>query len=118
MHAQSDPFSYVVDYENSGVVVSESDTLYNVSCNITLNDTLNIEEIQLKVGTTKSGEDIFQHDFDFDSEDLPNEIIYTRTGQEISLGLGSMTHLSKHYFEIKLQYADGSQSNSVYAEVE
>lgn len=68
-------------------VTMQSDTLYNLSFEINLQDTINIKKVNVKVGSSFKGNEIFDGDY----------IFYPETGEQ------SDTKISRDFFKIKGQ---------------
>lgn len=89
-------------------------TVYLVGMNISLYDSTNIQNIEVKLGSTDGGSDLLSHTFAFDiTGQLGNGLSYSRVGYAISLGLGELTGIDSYFAEVRVQHTDGSYSPSI-----
>ncbi|MFZ7114433.1 MAG: hypothetical protein ACO1G9_03555 [Bacteroidota bacterium] len=89
-------------------------TIFDVGMNVNLYDTLNIEEIEVKIGSTSGGSDIFSRSFVYDvSGSLGSGVSYSRDEYKIHLGLGSHMQMLDYYGQVRIKKTDGSYTTAV-----
>lgn len=77
---------------------------------VIVSDTLNISEIELRLGNELSASDMMMHSFVFDSQPS-SPYSYLRTGNRIKIGIGIVTATDMFYGEARLKYSNGSWSS-------
>jgi len=89
-------------------------TVFSVEMNVNLFDTLNIQELEVKIGTSSGASDIFSHSFVFDvSGSLGSGLFYLRDAYSIQLGLGNRMQMLNYYSQVRIKKADGSYTDAV-----
>ncbi|HKR04823.1 MAG TPA: hypothetical protein VJY62_09320 [Bacteroidia bacterium] len=82
----------------------------NNSFTIIISDTTGISEVEVRLGSEMSASDIILHSFNYDAQpSYPYS--YTRSGNQIKLGIGSITITDVYYGEVRLKYSNGSWSS-------
>lgn len=86
-------------------------TIFETSMQLDLYDTLDIQSIEVKIGTSSGASDIFIRSFIYDvSGSLGGGITYLRNGYQISLGLGKLMHMLNYFSEVRVYKSDGNYS--------
>jgi len=89
-------------------------TIFDVVMHVNLFDTLNIQQIEVKIGSSPGASDIFSNSFVFDSSPVPpSGWSYFRDEYAIVLGLGHLQQMLSYYSQIRIQKTDGSFSDAV-----
>ncbi len=102
------------NFSADGLPVVSDSTVYSVTMNVSLYDTTNIQSVEVKVGTTDGGADLFNHSYQYDvSGGLGNGRTYARSGFKITLGLGSLTGIDSYFSEVRIQFLDGTYSDPI-----
>lgn len=97
-----------------GLPLITDSTVYSVSMNVSLYDTTNIQSIEVKVGTTAGGSDLFNHSYVYDVfGNLGNARTYSRNGFQVTLGLGSLIGIDSYFSEVRIQFMDGTYSDPI-----
>ena len=75
-------------------------------------DTNSVNEIEVMVGTESNSSEMFSHTFTFDQNSgLPSGVSYARTGNEIIVGMGTVTLLNAYNAKVRLKNTSNSWSN-------
>ena len=69
---------------------------------VQLTDTVGIDSIQVKLGTTDGGNELAEERFAYDGSNVPTGMTYTRTGNLVQLKLGNFTGVSSFFGEARL----------------
>ncbi|MBL0105046.1 MAG: hypothetical protein IPP51_15545 [Bacteroidetes bacterium] len=94
--------------------VETDSTVYSVVVNVNLFDTVDVQNIEVKIGTTAGGSDLVNQTFAFDvSGSLSGGMSYLRELYRVQLGVGNLIGLGDYYAEVRVQRLDGSYSPSV-----
>ncbi len=89
-------------------------TIFDVVMHVNLFDTLNIQQIEVKIGSVQGASDIFSNNFVFDASPPPiGGLTYFRDEYSIRLGLGTMQQMLSYYAVVRIQRTNGSYSESV-----
>ena len=79
----------------------------NNSFTVTVSDTTGISEVEVRLGSELAGSDIILHSFSYDSQPS-SPYSYSRTGNQINLGIGSITLSDMYYGEVRLKDSNGN----------
>ncbi|MFI5219199.1 MAG: hypothetical protein ACHQNT_06890 [Bacteroidia bacterium] len=80
-----------------------------------LEDTTNVINIHVKLGTTLGSSDLLNKIFVFDQSGIfMDGTSYKRENEVIYLGLGNFIGINTYYAEAKLEYANAVFSQSIY----
>lgn len=91
-------------------MISDS-TIYQVGMNLNLYDSTDIQNIEVKLGSTDGGSEFMSHVFAFDvSGSLGGGLSYVRNGNSIQLGLGELTGVYSYFAEVRVQHLNGTYS--------
>ena len=113
LSAQTGDFNFRIYYQTTSNNPAVFDSLCNRVCEVTLDDTINIIAIEIKVCTTKGAANIIQHAFAFDvTQGLPAGLSYRREGTTVYLGLKQTTHSDMYYYEVRLRHRNGQYSET------
>ena len=94
-------------------LISDS-TIYQVTMNLRLYDSTNIQNIEIKIGSSDGGSEFLSHTFSFDVYGtLGSGMSYARNGNTLQLGLGELSGLYSYYAEVRVQHLDGTYSPSI-----
>jgi hypothetical protein len=75
-------------------------------------DTNNVNEIEIMIGTDNDPSEMFSHTFTYDQNSgLPSGVSYARSGNEISIGMGTVTLLNAYYAKVRLKNTSNSWSD-------
>ena len=75
-------------------------------------DTNNVNEIEIMVGTETNPSEMFSHTFTYDQNSgLPSGVSYSRTANEISIGMGTVTLLNTYNAKVRLKNTSNSWSD-------
>jgi hypothetical protein len=67
-------------------------------------DTNDVSEIEMLVGTDDNASEMFSHIFTYDqASGLPSGMSYSRTGNEINVGMGTVTLLNAYQAKVRLK---------------
>ncbi|UPT69008.1 MAG: hypothetical protein M0D57_10475 [Sphingobacteriales bacterium JAD_PAG50586_3] len=81
---------------------------------VELDDTLLISEIDVKLGTTETGAEIFQKSFEFNTNgEFEDGTTYVREGNVLRMDLGRYLGFSTCFATVRLQYSNGTFSSPV-----
>jgi hypothetical protein len=93
--------------------ISDS-TVFNVSMNVALFDTINIDEIIIRLGDPGLSGNRIQHTFDWDVfGPAGNGTSYSRTGYNVALFLGQFIGLLSYEADLKIKRSDGTFTDLV-----
>ena len=108
--AQSEPRDAYITME----VSPTNPTLLEGTFIVTLSDTTDINNIEVRIGTTSGGTEIFSHVFAFDVQTgLPGGLSYLRNSYIVTLGIGTFTDKSTFYGEVRVQGNNSTWSNGL-----
>jgi hypothetical protein len=82
----------------------------NNSFTVMVSDTTGISEVEVRLGSEMSASDIILHSFNYDVQPS-SPYSYSRSGNQIKLGIGSITMTDVYYGEVRLKYSNGSWSS-------
>jgi len=85
-------------------------TPMNMKLMVGINSTLNLHEIQIKVGTSNGGSEIIEHVYDFDDFFDNGTLSYDRQDDQIILGLGEHPYADTIYCEVYFKDEAGNTS--------
>ncbi len=89
-------------------------TIFDVGMNVNLYDTLNIQEIEVMIGSSPGTSNIFSRSFVYDvSGSLGSGASYSRDEYKIHLGLGSLMQMLDYYCQVRIKRTDGSYTTAV-----
>jgi len=89
-------------------------TIFDVVMHVNLFDTLNIQQIEVKIGSVQGASDIFSNNFVFDASPPPTGgLTYFRDEYSIRLGLGPLQQMLSYYAVVRIQKSNGSYSDAV-----
>ena len=89
-------------------------TVFDVVMYVNLFDTLNIQQMEVKIGSSPGGSDIFSNNFVFDAAPPPiGGLAYFRDAYSIRLGLGWLDQMLSYYAVVRIQKTNGSYSEAV-----
>ncbi|MFN8153848.1 MAG: hypothetical protein U0Y08_06120 [Bacteroidia bacterium] len=75
---------------------------------IQLTDSTQIDQIEVRVGTTDGAADVLSHAFVFDQTvGLSNGLAFTRNGNSVYLEAGSITELPTYFGGVRLKLSNG-----------
>ncbi|HMT28519.1 MAG TPA: hypothetical protein PKD91_04495 [Bacteroidia bacterium] len=75
-------------------------------------DTNDVSEIEMLVGTDDNASEMFSHIFTYDQvSGLPSGLSYSRTGNEINVGMGTVTLLNAYNAKVRLKNGSNSWSD-------
>ena len=75
-------------------------------------DTNDVNEIEMLVGPDDNASEMFSHIFTYDqTSGLPSGMSYTRTGNEINVGMGTVTLLNAYHAKVRLKNGSNSWSD-------
>lgn len=75
-------------------------------------DTNNVSEIEVMVGSDDNPAELFSHVFSYDqSSGLPSGLSYSRSANEIILGMGTVTLLNAYNAKARLKDGSGNWSS-------
>lgn len=95
-------FSYQLEFVDANEENSGMDTIYFHELYLTLNDTLNVSKISVKVGTNEGLSDVIDYEFVFDKNTLlPEGYTYFRNGYQLKLTIGKYS-AATYYYEVRL----------------
>ncbi len=80
---------------------------------LTVNDTLNITNIYISLGTTEGGTEFYDSSFVFDNTEITEPQEYVRNGYDIRITIGIFEWNPLFYSEIKLEDNNGQFSETV-----
>jgi hypothetical protein len=106
-------FSFEVNYDFTGEINNQVDSVFAINAVFNLQDTIHIAKIYLQVGTTPTGYDLFQEVFVFDQPTQAQELIYFRQGQQITIGIGELDPSIMHYYEARIEDIYGHISPAI-----
>lgn len=113
LFAQSSPdFSFHIQLMPNQSSIINYDTIYDVSCIITLQDTMDISKIHVKMGTASGTSDKLNYAYLYDiNTGLQGNLSYNRNGNIVTLGVGEFSAFI-YFFEIKLENTSGTVSQA------
>jgi len=89
-------------------------TVFDVVMYVNLFDTLNIQQMEVKIGSSPGGSDIFSNYFVFDAAPPPiGGLTYFRDEYSVRLGLGQLEQMLRYYAVVRIQKTNGSYSEAV-----
>ena len=89
-------------------------TIFDVVMRVNLFDTLNIQQIEVKIGSAQGASDIFSNNFVFDASPPPTGgLTYFRDEYSIRLGLGTLQQMLSYFAVVRIQKSSGSYSDAV-----
>lgn len=105
--AQNESFSYQLDFELMPLEETMGDSLYSTSCAVTFSDTLELAEIEVKIGSSAG---------QYDLDSLVLQCVHS-PGMLIEKGyleveLGSYLKMT-YYSEVRLKYKDDTYSETL-----
>lgn len=81
---------------------------------VSLSDTVNIDSIEVKLGSSVGSNDLFAKTFEFDGASTNSDgTTYTRSGNTVRLYLGSFSGLNTYVAEVRLKDGAGNLSGPV-----
>ena len=106
----SSDFSYDVQIIADGNSIDGMDTLYYHQILLSLNDTVNISKILVKIGSSNGLDDVASYAFVYDIDTfLPAGYSYSREGGEVSLVVGKYP-VGLYFYELKLLGTDNMET--------
>ena len=79
---------------------------------VVIPDTNDVNEIEILVGTDDNASEMFSHVFTYDQvSGLPSGMTYSRTGNEINVGMGAVTLLNAYHVKVRLKNGSNSWSD-------
>ncbi len=79
----------------------------NNSFTVTVSDTTGISEVEVRLGSELAASDIILHSFGYDSQPS-SPFSYSRSGNQLKLGIGSITLTDMYYGEVRLKDSNGN----------
>ena len=102
----------VMDTLTDPFYLIQQDSSLNISVNIILQDTIALNIIHVKLGTTSGGSELMTQTFNYDGSAVGTGLTFSKSLNTVSLGLG--THLNTnnalYFVEVKLEDTSGNQS--------
>jgi len=77
------------------------------SFTVVVSDTTDISEVEVRLGSGLAASDIVLHSFNYDAQPS-SPYSYSRSGNQLSLGIGSITLSDMYYGEVRLKDANGN----------
>lgn len=82
------------------------------SFTIQLTDSTQIDQIEVRVGTTDGSSDVLSQSFVFDQTvGLSNGLAFTRSGNSVYLEAGSITELPTYFGGVRLKLSNGQYTD-------
>lgn len=112
MDVSTEPVSY--NFSSDSLPVLTDSTVFEVMMNVNLYDTTNIEEIEVKIGTSDGASDLVNQTFTFDVfGSLGGGLSYDRLAYNLSLGLGQHSGMLNYFASVRVKRTDNSWSSSI-----
>lgn len=93
-----------VDSASSGIIVS--------SFVVQLTDTVQIDQIEVTLGSNEGLSDLLNYSFVFDQTNgLPNNFAYLRSAKRVSLDTGSITEYPTYFGRVRLKLSSGNYTD-------
>lgn len=78
---------------------------------VTLPDTNQVQALEVRLGTNEGTQDLLLQTFPYDSNTgLPAGMHWTRTGNRVTLSLGTLVESGVQFGEVRIQYGSGTWS--------
>jgi len=77
------------------------------SFTVLVSDTTGISEVEVRLGSELAASDIMLHSFNYDAQPS-SSYTYSRSGNQITLGIGSITSSDMYYGEVRLKDSNGN----------
>lgn len=91
-------------------VIRQSNAM-ELTAHIILSDTSTISKLHIRIGSMPTLGDIGQMEFAFDQvSGLPQGVTYSRTGTQVTIGLGSFPASQHFFYEAQAEYAVANTS--------
>lgn len=119
LYSQSNPIlsmsveqvSVANNFSLDSLPVLTDSTVFEVGVKVNLFDTLDIQSIDVEIGTADGTPDLFNHSYAFDvSNSLGSGLSYARNAYSILLGAGQVSNMISYYSRVRLHYTDGTYS--------
>ncbi len=79
---------------------------------IQLTDSTQIDQIEIRVGTTDGAADVLSHSFVFDQTvGLSNGLAFTRSGNSVYLEAGTISELPTYFGGVRLKLSNGQYTD-------
>ena len=89
-------------------------TIFETQMGLELYDTLDIQNFEVKIGSSPGSSDVFSGTFQFDvSGSLGSGLSYVRDGYSVTLGLSQLTGMLSYYSQVRVLKSNGSYSTAV-----
>ena len=90
----------------------QQDSSLNVSVNIILQDTVAIDTIHVKLGTTLGGSELMTAAFNYDGSNVGAGLSFSRSLNNVTIDLGIQPNTTNalYFAEVKLENTGGIQS--------
>ena len=96
--------------EFKAIAIAPYDTMVEITCVLTLEDTTDTAKIHFKLGKTEGGKEMLEKDFSVDKKNnLPKEMSYRRKGNKVYLTLGKY-YYDDFYYEADVVDKTGKKS--------
>jgi hypothetical protein len=93
-----------VDSASSGIIKS--------SFVVQLTDTLQIDQIEVKVGSNEGLSNLLNYSFGFDqTSGLPNDFAYSRDAKRVLLDTGTITEFPTYFGRVRLKLSNGQYTD-------
>lgn len=93
-----------VDSASSGIIKS--------SFVVQLTDSVQIDQIEVKVGSNEGLSDLLSYSFVFDqTSGLPNGFAYSRSAKRVSLETGTIAEFPTYFGRVRLKLSNGQYTN-------
>ena len=95
-------FTLDVSLEYADTITLKGDSVFDVYCDIVVTDVSDISAVIISAGSTSGTSDIFSYKFPFDDNNLPGNMEWQRTGNNISIKLGIQVLHARYYYQTRL----------------
>ena len=105
-------FSQIInDVEFRSMATSNQDSL-TCSFVISISDSIQIDKVEIELGSTEGQNDLINQNFDFDSNaNLPSGFSYLRIGYRVSLETGTIPTFPTFFGRARLKLSNGQYTS-------
>ena len=105
-------FSQIInDVEFRSMATSNQDSL-TCSFVISISDSIQIDKVEIELGSTEGQDDLLNYNFDFDvTTGLPSGFSYLRSGIRVSLETGTIPIFPTYFGRARLKLSNGQYTS-------
>jgi hypothetical protein len=102
----------ILDTLTDSFYLLQTDSTLKIELGMVLQDTTNISMINITLGNTQGGNELFQQSFSFDNYNPGVGLSYDRDGNYLTIGLGIFPNLNSAFYSVSIELEDASGNKS------